>query len=85
MKLRESRRRRREKSKDLESSRRRLLIDRLKLMHLGPREPLRRARDKPEKEKDSNKPRDKESKLISKLLDKSNLLRNNPAWVSKLE
>jgi hypothetical protein len=47
-----SRKRRKERSRDLENSRRRLLIDRLKLMHLEPREHLKRARDRPENEKD---------------------------------
>jgi hypothetical protein len=50
--------RRREKSRDSESFRRRLLIDKQKLMPLEPREHSRRARDMPEKERDSSTKRD---------------------------
>ena len=46
------------KFRDSVSFRRRLLIDRLKLMLLGLRERLRREKDKPEKEKSSKPPRE---------------------------
>ena len=45
----------------------------------------KKVRDKPEKEKDSNNKRDKESKLNWSLPDKSNLLRNKQVLVNKLE
>ena len=59
------------------SFKRRLLIDRLRLMLSGQREPSRRERDKPEKEKSLNRPRGRESKLTSKRLDKSNSLKRH--------
>ena len=43
-------------------------------MHSELRELSKKVRDKPEKEKDWNNRREKESKLISKLLDKDNSL-----------
>jgi len=49
-----SRTRRRERSRDSESFRRRQLIDKPKLTHSEPREPSRRVRDKPGREKDSS-------------------------------
>ena len=82
---RESRRRRKEKSKDLENSKRRLLIDKLKLMLLEPRELSKKARDKPEKERDWSNRREKESRLISKLPDKDNSLKSNQTLLSKPE
>lgn len=66
------------KSSVCENSKKRQLTDRLRLMLCEPREPSRRARDKPEKEKSLNRPRGKESKLTSKRLDKSNSLRRRP-------
>jgi hypothetical protein len=53
-KLRGLRKRRRRKSRDLGSCRKRLLIDRLKSMRLEQRELLRRERGKLEKERDSS-------------------------------
>ena len=81
----ESRKRRREKFKDLENSKRKLLTDKLKLMHLEPRELSRRARDKPEKERDWSNRREKESRLILKLPDKDNSLRSNQTLPNKPE
>jgi hypothetical protein len=46
--------RKKEKSKDLESSKRKLPIDKLKSTPSEPRELLKKERDKPEKEKDSS-------------------------------
>lgn len=63
-KLRESRRRRREKSKDSENFRKKPLTDKPKLMHLEPKELLKRVRDKLENVKDSSNKRDNASKLI---------------------
>ena len=59
------------KSRDSESYRRRLLIDRLKLMPSEPRELSRRVRDKPEKEKDLSIKRDREFRPTSRLPDRS--------------
>jgi hypothetical protein len=56
--------RKKEKFKDSESSKKKLLIDKLKLMPLEPRELSKKERDKQEKEKDSSIKKDKESKLI---------------------
>ena len=64
LKLRESRRRRREKSKDSENFRRKLLTDKPKLMHLELKELLKRAKDKLENVKDSSSKKDNVSKLI---------------------
>jgi hypothetical protein len=50
--------RRRRKSRDSESYRRRQLIDRPRLMHSEPRELSKKVRDKPEKERDSKMKRD---------------------------
>jgi hypothetical protein len=55
---RESRMKRKEKFRDSESSRRRQLIDKLKLMHSEPRELSKKGKDKPEKERDSSTKRD---------------------------
>ena len=81
----ESRMKKRRKSKDFVSSKKKLLIDKLKLMLLGPRELSRKAKDKPENVKDSSTKRDKEFKLILRLPDRSNSLRNKPVSPSKLE
>ena len=54
-------------------------------MPLEPKELSKKVKDKPEKERDSNKLRDKEFKLILRSLDKSNSLRNNQVLVNKLE
>ena len=53
-KLKESRMRKKRKSKDLESSKRRPLIDRLRSMLLEPKEPSKKERDRLEKERDSS-------------------------------
>lgn len=76
---------RKEKSKDWESFKKKLLIDKQKLMPWEPRELSKKVRDKPEKERDLNKPRDKEFKLISKSPDKDNSQKNNQVLVNKLE
>lgn len=81
----ESRTKKRRKSKDFVSSKRKLPIDKLRLMLLGPRELSRKVRDKPENAKDSSTKRDKESKLILRLPDKSSSLKNKPVLPSKLE
>lgn len=81
----ESRMKKRRKSKDSVSSKKKLPIDKLKLMLLGPRELSRKAKDKPENVKDSSTKRDKEFKLILRLPDRSNSLRNKPVLPSKLE
>ena len=52
VKPKESRRRKKEKSKDSENFKKRLLIDKLKLMPSEPRELSKKVRDKPEKERD---------------------------------
>jgi len=54
-------------------------------MLLEPKELSKKVKDKPDKERDSNKPRDKESKLILKSPDRSNSLKNNQVLVNKLE
>ncbi len=54
-------------------------------MLLEPREPSRRVRDKHVKEKSSNKPRDKEFKLIWRKPDKNNSKRKLQLWLSKQE
>ena len=54
-------------------------------MHLEPREHSKKVKDKPEKERDSNKPKDKEFKLISKSPDKNNSQKNNQVLVNRLE
>jgi len=64
LKLKESKTRKKERFKDLESFKRKLPIDRLKSMLSEPKELLRKVRDKQEKEKDSNTKKDKEFKLI---------------------
>ena len=66
------------------SSKKRQLTDRLRLMLYGQREPSRRERDKPEKEKSLNRPRGRESKLTSKRLDKSNSLKRHLPSPSRL-
>ena len=52
MKPKESRMKKKEKSKDSENFRKKLLIDKPKSMPLGPRELLRKVRDKLGREKD---------------------------------
>jgi len=77
--------RKREKFRDSENCRRRLLIDKLKLMLLELREPSRRVRDKHVKEKSLSKQRDKEFKPISRRPDRSNSKRKLLLWLNKLE
>ena len=76
-KLKESKRKRREKFKDSVNSKRRLPIDKLKSMPSELREHSRKVKDKPEKEKDLNNKREKESKPTSRLLDNANSLKSN--------
>ena len=84
-KLKESKRKRKEKSKDSVNSKRRLPIDKLKLMPSELREPSRKVKDKPEKEKDLNNKREKEFKPILRSLDKDNSLRSSQVWQNKQE
>lgn len=51
-KLKESKMKKKEKFKDLENFKRKLLIGKQKLMHLEQKEHLKRVRDKPENVKD---------------------------------
>lgn len=81
----ELRMKKKRKFKDLESFKKKLLIDKLRLMLLGPRELSRKERDKPENVKDSSTKRDKEFKLILRLPDRSSSLRNNPVSPNKPE
>ena len=81
----ESRMKKKRKSKDSENFKKKLLIDKLKLMLLGPRELSRRVRDKLESVKDLSTKRDKESKLISRSPDRSNSLKNNRVLPSRPE
>jgi hypothetical protein len=57
-KIKERRKRKSAKFRDLESFKRRLLTDRLRLMPLEQRELSRREREMPEKEKSLNRPRE---------------------------
>ena len=77
--------RKKEKSKDSESSKRKLLIDKLKLMPLELRDHLKRVRETPEKEKSSRPQRDKEFRLIWRSLDKSNSKRKLLLWLNRQE
>lgn len=81
----ESRRRRKEKSRDLENFKKRLPIDKLKLMLLEPRELSRKVKDRLEKERDWSNKREKEFKLISKLQDKDNSQRSKEILPNKPE
>jgi hypothetical protein len=54
-------------------------------MLLELREPLKKEKDKPEKEKDLNNRRDKEFRLTLNRLDKNNSLRNHQLLLSRLE
>ena len=71
-KLKDLRKKRSAKYKDSESFKRRLLIDKLRLMHSEPRELLKKEKEWPEKEKSSSKQKGREFKLTSRKLDKSN-------------
>ncbi len=46
-------------------------------MHLEQKEPSKKVKDKPEKEKDLKIKKDKEFRLIWRLLGKDNLMKNN--------
>jgi len=81
----ESRRRRKEKSRDLENFKKRLPIDKLKLMLLELRELSRKVKDRLEKERDWSNKREKEFKLISKLQDKDNSQRSKEILQNKPE
>jgi len=50
-----------------------------------PKEPSRRVKDRPEKERDWSNKREKESKPISKSPDKDNSLRSNKTLLNKPE
>ena len=84
-KLKDLRKKRSAKYKDSESFKRKLLIDKLRLMHSEPREPSRKVREWPEKEKSSSKPKGKEFKLTSRKPDKSNSRRKLLPWLNRLE
>ena len=81
----ELRMKKKRKFKDLESSKKKLLIDKLRSMLLGPRELSRKEKDKPENVKDSSTKRDKESRLILRLPDRSSSLKNNLVSPNKPE
>lgn len=81
----ELRMKKKRKFKDLESSKKKLLIDKLRLMLLGPRELSRKERDKPENVKDLSTKRDKEFKLILRLPDRSSSLKSNPVSPNRPE
>ena len=57
-KFKDSKKKRSAKYKDLESSKRRLLIDKLRLMHSEPKELSKKVKEWPEKEKSSSKQRE---------------------------
>jgi hypothetical protein len=84
-KSKELRMKRKEKYNDSVNCKKKLLIDKLKLMRLEPSEPSKKVSDKPEKERDLNNRRNKESLLTLRLLGIDSLLRNNLAWPSKPE
>lgn len=73
-----------ERSSVCENCKKRLLTDKLKSTPWEQREPLRRVRDRPEKEKSLNRPRGKESKPILKKQDKNNSKKKPLPWPSKL-
>jgi hypothetical protein len=85
LRLRESRRKKKEKFRDSESSRRRQPIDKLKSMPSEPKELLKREKDRLENVKDLSSRRDSVSLLILKLLGKSNLLRSNRVLLNRPE
>jgi len=85
LRLRESRRKKKEKFRDSESSRRRQPIDKLKSMPSEPKELLKREKDRLENVKDLSNRRDSVSLLILKLLGKSNLLRSNRVLLNRPE
>jgi len=84
-KLKESRMRKKEKSNDSENCKKRLLTDKLKLMHSALKEHSKKVKDKPEKERDLNNKSVRESKLILRLPDKDNLPKSKLVLLSKLE
>ena len=83
--LKESEKKKKERSNDLESSKRKLQIDKLKSMLCEQREPSKREKDKLEKEKSSNRPRDSVSRLTSRRQDKSSSRRKPLPQPSRLE
>jgi len=85
LRLRESRRKKKEKFRDSESSRRRQPIDKLKSMPSERKEFLKREKDRLENVKDLSNRRDSVSLLILKLLGKSNLLRSNRVLLNRPE
>ena len=70
-----SKRKRKERYKNLEKCKRKQLIDRLKSMHSEPREPSRPRRDMPERLKSSTCRRDRDSSLSWMRLEPGNLRR----------
>lgn len=70
-----SKRKRKERSKNLEKCKKKRLIDKLKSMHSEPREPSRLRRDMPERLKSSTCRRDRDSSLSWMRLEPGNLRR----------
>ena len=81
---RDSEKKRNGKSSAYVSSKKRLPTDRPKLMPSEPKEHSKRARDKPEKEKSSSKPRDSEFRLTLRRPGKSNSRKRQWPWPSRL-
>lgn len=70
--------------RDSVSFKKKLLIDKLKLMPSVQREPSKRARELLEKEKNSNRPKDNAFRLISRKPDRSNSRKKLPPWLNRL-
>jgi hypothetical protein len=75
--------RRKRKSRDSESSKRRLPIDKLKLMPSELREPLKRVKEMLESVRDLNTKKDRESSLTLKSPDKHNLPKSRSLLLNK--
>ena len=73
------------KSKDSESFKKKPPTDRPKSTPSEPREPSKRAKEWPEKEKSSSKPKDSASRPTSRRPDKSNSRRRLLPWLSRPE
>ena len=70
--------------RDSVSFKKKLLIDKLKSMPFVQREPSKRVRELPEKEKNLNKPKDSAFRLTSRKPDKSNSKKRHRLWLNKL-
>ena len=84
-KFRSKRTRRRRKSRDSESCKRRLPIGKLRSMPSELRELSRRVKDKPERGRDSSTKNARESSLTLKLPDKPSSPRNKRVLLNKPE